>query len=47
MPHLGPTKDKAKTILSEGSVRGKLLTKRQKRFLGARAAGLPIKRRKA
>ena len=40
------TKAKAKKILKHGSVRGKKLTKRQKGFLGARAGGAPVKRKK-
>ena len=31
------TKAKARKILKDGTVRGKPLTKRQKRFMGARA----------
>ena len=33
------TKVKAKKILRDGSVRGKKLTPKQKRFFGARAGG--------
>jgi len=40
------TKKKAKTILREGEVRGKKLTKRQKGFFGARAGGAPVRRKK-
>ena len=40
------TKAKAKKILKHGSVRGHKLTGRQRRFMGARAGGAPIKRRK-
>lgn len=40
------TAKKAKKILKHGSVRGHKLTVRQKRFMGARAGGAPIKRRK-
>ena len=40
----GLSKSKAKTILREGEIGGKALTKKQKGFFGARAAGLPIKR---
>ena len=36
---------KAKKILRDKEVRGKKLTKKQKAFFGARAAGLPIKRK--
>lgn len=38
------SKEKAKTILREGSVRGHALTKKQKGFFGARAGGAPVKR---
>lgn len=38
------TKAKAKKILSDGSVRGKKLTKKQKGFFGARAGGQPMRR---
>ncbi len=38
------TKAKAKKILRDGSVRGKKLTGKQKKFFGARAGG--AKRRK-
>ena len=34
--------DKAKTILKDGSVRGKALTGPQKGFFGARAGGAPM-----
>ena len=34
---------KARKILHDGSVRGKPLTAKQKRFFGARVAGLPIR----
>ena len=40
------TKAKAKKILKDGKVRGKPLTKRQKGFFGARAGGMPVKRKK-
>ena len=40
------TKRKAKEILEDGTVHGKPLTERQKRFMRARAAGLPLKRKK-
>jgi len=33
------TKKKAKKILKDGSVRGKKLTKKQRGFFGAKAAG--------
>lgn len=38
--------DKAKKILRDGTVRGKKLTPRQRRFFGARAGGAPVKRAK-
>jgi hypothetical protein len=41
------TKAKAKKILKHGKVRGHKLTKKQKRFFGARAGGAPVKRKKA
>ena len=34
---------KAKEILKDGSVRGRPLTTKQKRFFGARAGGAPVK----
>ena len=37
---------KAKKILGEGIARGRKLTKKQRGFFGARAAGLPIKRKR-
>ena len=40
------TKAKAKKILEHGSVHGKKLTPRQRRFMGARAGGAPVKRKK-
>lgn len=40
----GPSKAKAKKILRDGTVRGKPLTPKAKRFLGARAGGAPLKR---
>lgn len=39
MPHKKLTKSKAKKILREGKIRGKKLTKKQRGFFGARAAG--------
>ena len=33
------SKDKAKKILKDGSIRGKKITKRQRGFFGARAGG--------
>ena len=44
--HKGITKTKAKKILKHGEVRGKKLTKPQKGFFGARAGGLPVRRKK-
>ena len=41
------TKKKAKTILREGKIRGKDLTRRQKAFFGARAGGAPVRRKKS
>ena len=38
------TQRKAKKILKHGSVRGKPLTAKQKRFMGARSSGQPVKR---
>lgn len=40
------TKAKAKKILSDGKVRGKALTKKQKAFMGARVGGQPVKRKR-
>lgn len=40
------TKAKAKKILKDGTVRGHKLTKKQKKFFGARAGGAPIKRKR-
>ncbi len=40
------TKVKARKILRDGSVRGKKLTAKQKRFFGARASGVRRKRGK-
>lgn len=40
------SKEKAKEILKHGSVYGKPLTSRQKRFMGARAGGAPVKKGK-
>ena len=40
------TVKKAKKILRHGSVRGHRLTGKQKRFMGARAGGAPVKRKK-
>ncbi len=41
------TKKKAKTILREGVVRGKRLTKAQQGSFGARAGGAPVRRKKS
>ena len=41
----GPSPQKARKILSHGSVRGKSLTPKQRRFMGARASGQPVKRK--
>jgi len=41
----GPTPAKAREILSDGSVRGKALTKKQKGFFGARAGASPERKR--
>jgi len=40
------TQAKARKILRHGSVHGKKLTAKQKRFMGARAGGAPVKRKK-
>lgn len=40
------TKAKAKLILREGKIRGKKLTPAQKGFFGARAGGVPIKKKR-
>jgi hypothetical protein len=37
---------KAKEILKDGTVHGKKLTAKQKRFFGARAGGAPAKRKR-
>jgi hypothetical protein len=39
MAKKGPSPEKAKKILRHGKVRGKPLTAKQKRFMGARAGG--------
>lgn len=39
-----PSKEKAKEILRHGEVKGHPLTPKQKRFMGARAGGAPVKR---
>ena len=38
------TQKKAKKILHHGSVRGHALTGKQRRLMGARASGKPVKR---
>ena len=38
------TKAKAKKILKHGEVKGHKLTAKQRRFMGARAGGQPVKR---
>jgi hypothetical protein len=38
-PKAGPSPAKAKKILRDGKVRGKKLTPKQKRFMGAKAGG--------
>lgn len=40
------SKAKAKKILKEGRARGKKLTPRQRRFMGARADGAPVRRKR-
>lgn len=40
------TKKKAKEILRDGTVHGHKLTKKQKRFFGARAGGAPTRRKR-
>jgi len=39
------TQEKAKEILRHGEVRGKPLTPAQKGFFGARAGGVPVKKK--
>lgn len=43
----GPSPAKAKKILHHGSVKGHKLTSKQRRFMGARASGQPVRRAKA
>lgn len=38
------SKQKAKKILKHGEVKGKKLTEKQRKFMGARAGGKPVKR---
>jgi hypothetical protein len=40
------TSKKAKKILRHGSVQGQKLTPKQKRFMGARAGGAPVRRKR-
>lgn len=40
------TKAKARKILRHGEVHGKKLTPPQRRFMGARASGQPVKRKR-
>jgi len=40
------TRNKAKKILGHGSVQGQKLTPKQKRFMGARAGGAPVRRKR-
>ena len=42
--HSGLTRMKAREILHHGEVRGHKLTARQRRFMGARASGQPVRR---
>jgi hypothetical protein len=42
----GVTRAKAKKILKHGAVRGKRLTKAQQAYFGARAAGMPAKKKR-
>lgn len=44
--HKKLTKAKARKILRHGEVRGHPLTPKQKRFMGARAGGAPVKRKR-
>jgi hypothetical protein len=41
-----PSPVKARKILRDGTVHGKRLTKGQRGFLGARAGGAPVRRKK-
>ena len=41
-----PSKAKAKEILEHGTVHGRPLTPAQRRFMGARAGGAPVRRGK-
>ena len=40
-----PSPAKAKEILHHGTVQGKPLTPKARRFMGARASGQPVKKR--
>lgn len=42
----GPSPAKAREILHHGEVHGKPLTERQRKFMGARASGQPIRKAK-
>lgn len=44
--HKGPTKAKARKILKHGRVRGKKLTAKQKRFMGAKSAKAKRRRKR-
>ena len=41
----GLSKEKAKTILHDKEVRGHPLTEKQRKFFGARASGMPVKKK--
>lgn len=41
-----PSRAKAREILSHGTVHGKPLTEAQRGFMGARASGAPMRRRR-
>lgn len=40
-----PSPGKAKEILRDGTVHGQKLTPKQRRFMGARAGGAPVKKK--
>lgn len=46
MPVSKDPQEAAKQILREGEIRGRLLTKAQRGYFGARAGGSPIKKKK-
>ncbi len=46
MAHKKLSPRKAKKILKHGSVKGHKLTKKARGFMGARAAGKPVRRKK-